>query len=164
MPYRDRTEYRPPTRLVGHVNRLVARLAVLGLTPRNTVALEVPGRRTGEPRRTALVSVAYAGNRYLVSLPGESEWVRNVRAAGCQATIRRWRARRVRLDEVPTDQRAPILKAYLTRRAYSKSPEYEAREFFGVAPDASLDELAALASRYPVFQIVDLASTGRSAS
>lgn len=156
MPYRDRAEYRPPTRVVAYINRLVARLAVLGLTPRNTVALEVAGRRTGELRRTALVSVDYAGERYLVSLPGESEWVRNVRAAGYRATIRRWRARPVRLDEVPIDGRAPILKAYLSKRAYSKSPEYEAREFFGASPDAPLDDLREIASGYPVFRIVDL--------
>jgi hypothetical protein len=43
--------------------------------------------------------------------------------------------------------------AYLSKRAYSKSPEFEAREFFGVSPDASLDDLAEIAERYPVFRI-----------
>jgi hypothetical protein len=60
----------------------------------------------------------------------------------------------VRLEEVSVDRRAPILKAYLSKRAFSKSSGYEAREFFGVPPNASLDELAAIADHYPVFQIV----------
>jgi hypothetical protein len=60
----------------------------------------------------------------------------------------------VHLEEVSVGRRAPILKAYLSKRAFSKSSAYEAREFFGVAPNASLDELAAIADRYPVFQIV----------
>jgi deazaflavin-dependent oxidoreductase (nitroreductase family) len=134
---------------------LVARLAALGLTPRDTIALEVPGRRTGKPRRTALVWAEHGGNRYLVSLAGESVWVRNVRAANYEVTLRRRCARRVRLEEMPVRQRAPILKAYLSKRAYSKSPDYEAREFFGVSPHATLQELGEVADRYPVFRIAE---------
>ncbi len=164
MTYRERIAYRPPTPGIVRVNRWVARLAVLGLTPRNTIALEVPGRRTGKPRRTALVSTHYGGSRYLVSLPGESAWVRNVRAADYHAVIRRLRATPVTLEEVPVDRRAPIIRAYLGQRAYSKSPEFEAREFFGVSPTATLDELAEIAPRYPVFRIVaDTSRGGRRA-
>jgi len=155
MPYRDRTDYRPPRPLVAQINRWVARLAALGLTPRDTVALEVPGRRTGRRYRTALVTTDYRGSRYLVSLPGEAEWVRNVRAAGYRATVRHWRAWPVRLQEVPAEDRPPILEAYLSKRAYSKSPEFEAREFFGVSPNATIDELAEIAAGYPVFRIVE---------
>jgi hypothetical protein len=43
--------------------------------------------------------------------------------------------------------------AYLSKRAYSKSPEIEAREFFGVSPKATLDQLAEIADRYPVFRV-----------
>jgi deazaflavin-dependent oxidoreductase (nitroreductase family) len=155
VPYRERVEYRPPRPLIARVNRVVARLAALGLTPRNTVALEVRGRRTGKLRRTALVLAEHDGNRYLVSLPGESAWLSNVRAANYEAAIRRFRAKRVQLEEVPAPERAPMLKAYLSKRAYSKTPEFEAREFFGVSPDATLEELGKIADRYPVFRIVE---------
>ena len=153
MPYRDRSLYRPPRRHIARVNRMVARLAVLGLTPGNTVALEVPGRQSGRLRRTSLVVAEHRSGRYLVSLAGESEWVRNVRANNCRASLRRLRSRPVRLVELPVVERPPVLKAYLSRRAYSKSPEFEAREFFGVSPGASLDDLAEIADRYPVFRI-----------
>jgi deazaflavin-dependent oxidoreductase (nitroreductase family) len=153
MPYRDRVRYRPPSPRVARLNRVIGRLAAVGLMPRDTVELEVTGRRTGRPRRVALVLTEYEGDHYLVSLAGEAEWVRNARAAGLRVTLRRWRAQRVRLHEVPADERAPILKAYLSKRATSKSPEYEAREFFGVPVDATLDDLAAIAPHYPVFRI-----------
>jgi hypothetical protein len=153
MPYRDRTEYRPPRRTIARVNRMVARLAVLGLTPKNTVALELPGRKSGRLRRTSLVVAEHGSSRYLVSLAGESEWVRNVRANDLRASLRRLRSRPVRLVELPTEERPPVLRAYLSKRAYSKSPEFEAREFFGTSPDASLEDLAEIADRYPVFRI-----------
>jgi hypothetical protein len=153
MPYRDRAEYRPPRRNVARVNRIVARLAVLGLTPANTVALEVPGRTSGRPRRTSLVVAEHDGSRYLLSLAGESEWVKNVRANKSLASLRRLRSKPVRLVELPAQARPPVLLAYLGKRAYSKSPEFEAREFFGVSANASLQDLAEIADRYPVFRI-----------
>ena len=153
MPYRDPGSYRRPRGRIAFVNRVVARLAALGLTPKNTISLEVPGRRTGRVRRTSLVVAELGGCRYLVSLAGESEWVRNVRANGSRASLRRLRSNPVYLAEIPVEERPPVLTAYLSKRAYSKSPECEAREFFGVSPDATPAQLAEIASRYPVFRI-----------
>jgi hypothetical protein len=153
MPYRDPGPYRPPRRNIALVNRAVARLAALGLTPKNTICLEVPGRRTGRLRRTSLVVAELGEYRYLVSLAGESEWVRNVRANGNRGSLRRRRSHPVCLVALPVKERPPVLEAYLSKRAYSKSPEFEAREFFGVKPNATLDQLAHIADRYPVFRI-----------
>jgi len=153
MPYKDPGKYRPPRRHIALVNRAVARLASMGLTPKNTVSLEVPGRRSGRVRRTSVVVAELEGCRYLVSLAGEAEWVRNVRANGNRASLRRRRLLPVHLVEVPVGDRPQVLKAYLSKRAYSKSPEFEAREFFGVSPNATLDQLAEIADRYPVFRI-----------
>jgi hypothetical protein len=61
MPYRDPGTYRRPRRHVALVNRAVARLAALGLTPENTICLEVLGRRSGRLRRTSLVVAELAG-------------------------------------------------------------------------------------------------------
>ena len=76
-----------------------------------------------------------------------------MRANNYRASLRRLRSKPVRLVELPLAERPSVLKAYLGKRAYSKSSEFEAREFFGVSPDASLDDLAEIADRYPVFQI-----------
>src|SRR6476659_2009967 len=86
--------------------------ASLGLPPRRQVGLEVKGRRTGRPRRLALVVTRYEGQQYLVSMVGEGEWVKNVRARG-EAHLISGRRRMVRLEEVPVERRAPIIKEYL---------------------------------------------------
>jgi F420H(2)-dependent quinone reductase len=56
--------------------------ASLGLPPRRQVGLEVKGRRTGRPHTLALVIAGHEGEQYLVSMLGECEWVKNVRAQG----------------------------------------------------------------------------------
>jgi hypothetical protein len=63
MPYRDRVDYRRPRPRIARLNRFVALLALLGLTPRDTIALEVRGRRTGKLRRTALVCAQHGADR-----------------------------------------------------------------------------------------------------
>src|SRR3974390_3915961 len=106
MPYKDPGKYRPPRRHIALVNRAVARLASMGLTHKNTVSLEVPGRRSGRVLRTSVFVAELEGCRYLVSLAGESEWVRNVRANGNRASLRRRRLLSVPLVEVPVGDRA----------------------------------------------------------
>jgi hypothetical protein len=56
------------------------------------------------------------------------------------------------LQEVPAEQRAPILKAYLQRAP-------GARPHFPVLPTAPLPEFERIAARYPVFRITE-AGTG----
>jgi hypothetical protein len=52
--------------------------------------------------------------------------------------------------EVPADQRAPVLQAYLSKRALSKSPTSAARGYFGVDAHPSLEALSNIAEHYPV--------------
>jgi deazaflavin-dependent oxidoreductase (nitroreductase family) len=130
----------------------------LGLSPRCAVVLEVPGRKSGLVRRTALVRVELGGSRYLVSLSGESEWVRNVRAAAGRAVVGRRRRCAVVLVEVPPAERPAVIRAYLRRAGRtgrSRGAANEARYYFGVAADPSMQELTAVADRYPVFRIVE---------
>src|SRR3990172_3385897 len=143
------TFYRRPTKLTQIMNRGMGWLASLGLTPSDTATLEVKRRRTGAVRSTVVTSVAHEGVRYLVSPRGESEWVRNVRAAGGEAAIRRRGRRSVRLEELAAEQRAPILKAYLGKTAAAT------RQHFGIDPKAEIAEFAAIAGRHPVFRVVE---------
>jgi hypothetical protein len=95
------------------------------------------------------------GENYLVSLAGESDWVRNLRAAGGKAVIRHSYTSRVRAEELPVEQRATILYAYLCKRALSKSPATAARDYFGVEAHPSLETLERIADRYPVFKLIN---------
>ena len=156
--YSARTLYRPPAGWYRRINNAVGPLLTsLGLAPRDAVTMEVRGRRSGKPRRVPILVTPYRGEDYLVSLSGESEWVRNVRAAGGQALIRRRGARRVRLDEVPAAERTEIIAEYLRRAAERSGPKAavkQARYYFGIGPDPSPERLAAITAHYPVFRVV----------
>jgi hypothetical protein len=118
------------------------------LSPRRAVTMEVPGRRTGRLVRVPVVVTDYEGERYLVSMLGEdANWVRNVRAAGGLVTLSRHRRERVRLVEVDTSDRAPILRLYL-----ALAPG--ARPHIPVDRRAPLADFEGIAGRYPVFRVL----------
>lgn len=78
------------------------------------MTLEVVARKSGRIVSLPLVMVSVDRQRYLVSMLGDdAQLVHNVRAAGGRAVLRRGGREEVQLEEVPTDQRAPILRAYL---------------------------------------------------
>ena len=142
------TFYRRPTKLTRAFNRFVSWLASLGFTPRDTVTLEAKGRSSGRVRSTVIIWVEHEGERYFVSPRGEAEWVRNVRAAGGEAVTHRRGRQTVRLEEVPAEERAPIIKAYLKKTARAT------QQHFGVEPKAEIGEFEGIAARHPVFRIV----------
>jgi hypothetical protein len=121
--------------------------ASFGLPPYRQVGLELRGRRSGHPHVIAMVIVTHAGTEYLVSMLGECEWVRNARAQR-EAWIVNRRRRKVRLEEVPVDLRAPIVKEYL-RLAPG------ARPHIGLGKHATLAACEGVAPRHPVFRIVN---------
>jgi len=125
----------------------------LGLTS-GTITLEVSGRKSGKPVRVSLTQVRLGDARYLVSLGGESQWVRNVRAADGQAMLLSRERTPVRLFEVPVEARAPILLAYVSQRAFTHSGKQSARHFFGLETPPTLEDMQGLADRYPVFAIL----------
>lgn len=154
--YTGREAYRPPPRWYVRLQPIGFAATALGLSPRDVAVLEVPGRRSGRVRRTTVVVVEHRRARYVVALAGESEWVRNVRASGGRALLRRRERRAVTLAEVPAAERAPVLRAYLLRggrRAGTPPVTRDAQNIFGVA-DADETELATVAPRYPVFRVM----------
>ena len=148
--------YRRPTKLTQVMNGALGWLASLGLTPSHMITLEVKGRRSGETRSTVMNMVEYEGEKYVVSPRGESEWVRNVRAAGGEAIIRHRGRRGVRLEEVVVEERAPILKKYLGENALST------KQHFGMDPKAEVAEFGAIAGRHPVFRVIEPGATEAS--
>jgi deazaflavin-dependent oxidoreductase (nitroreductase family) len=130
------------------LNGASAAVASTGATSNLMVTLEVIGRKSGRTVSLPLVVAVIDGERYLVSMLGENvQWVHNVRAAGGRAVLRSGGREEVRLEEVPADLRAPILKAYL-RRAPGARPHVP------VNKDAPLAEFEKVATAFPVFQVV----------
>ncbi len=136
-----------PTRLGKFASRALAWMSGKGLTPPILVTLQVRGRRSGRLHDTVLVVTEHEGQRYLVSMLGDgSDWVRNIRAAGGKAFLKRGQSLPVQLTEIPAGERTPILKAYCEVAT-------SGREHFPVRQDAPLSDFGAVAERYPVFRI-----------
>jgi deazaflavin-dependent oxidoreductase (nitroreductase family) len=138
---------RRPNWVARALNRAGAAAASRGIAPNYFATLEVIGRKS---RRTVSLPVVIAvvdGQRYLVSMLGErANWVQNVRAARGRAVLRRGGREEVALLEVPAEQRAPILKAYLQRAP-------GARPHVPVNKDAALVEFERVAAAFPVFRV-----------
>jgi hypothetical protein len=151
----DRWLYRGgrPNRLARLMNRISAIHFATGvLAPSNWVTLEVRGRRSGRTISFPLVVADYEGERYLVAMLGQdTNWVRNVRAAGGRAVLRHGSREPVCLDEVAPGLRAPILRRYL-----AVAPG--ARAHVPVDRHAPLEEFDRIAARIPVFRV----TAGRS--
>jgi deazaflavin-dependent oxidoreductase (nitroreductase family) len=133
-----------PTRLT---SAIVTPLVRLGIGPKHLYLLSVPGRRTGRTYQTPVSLVEREGRRWLVAPYGERNWVKNARAAGSVELRRGRRTERVRVEDVPPSDRAPILRAYLRQVPFTGS-------FFDAAPDAPLEAFASKAARHPVLRIL----------
>jgi len=129
------------------LNRAWATVASSGVASNYLVTLEVTGRKSGRIVSFPLVLAVVDGQRYLVSMLGDNvQWVLNVRAAGGSAVLRSGGREEIQLEEVPADQRAPILKAYL-QIATGAQPHVP------VNKDAALSEFEKIAAAFPVFRL-----------
>jgi deazaflavin-dependent oxidoreductase (nitroreductase family) len=130
------------------LNGAIANSASKSISPDGVVALEVIGRKSGRVISFPLVMVTVDGQRYLASMLGDNtQWVRNVRAVNGKAVLRSGGYKEVLLKEIPADQRAPILKAYL-----QAAPG--ARPHVPVDMDAPLAEFEKIAAEFPVFRLI----------
>jgi deazaflavin-dependent oxidoreductase (nitroreductase family) len=129
-------------------NRLVAALTRAGLSVAGSRVLEVPGRKSGEPRRTPVNPMTFEGARYLVAARGHTQWVRNLRASGSGRLLGGRRAEEFTASELPDAEKPELLREYLRRW------KWEVGAFFGgVDADASEEELRRIAPDHPVFRI-----------
>jgi deazaflavin-dependent oxidoreductase (nitroreductase family) len=130
-------------------NRMLNGLMGLGFSVWGSRVLEVRGRSSGEPRRTPVNLLSFDGARFLVAPRGETQWVRNLRAAGEGRLLLGRRSERFRAEEIVSDaEKVPILRAYLARW------KAEVGVFFdSVGPDSPEDELRDAAAKHPVFRI-----------
>ena len=130
-------------------NPLVAWLTRRGLSLAGSSVLRVRGRHSGEWRETPVNPLELDGQRYLVAARGETQWVRNMRAAGGgELRVGRRREPFSAVELRDDAAKPPILRAYLRRW------KWEVGAFFGgVGPDSPDPELIAEGRRHPVFRI-----------
>ena len=110
------------------VNRAVRIGVWLGRDIDGVHTLETTGRSTGRPRRTPVKLLELDTGRYVVSLRGESGWVRNLRQDPRARILFGRRAERVTAIELPADQRSPVVQTYLASAMREETRTALARE------------------------------------
>lgn len=130
------------------LNPTVQALTRLGISFWGSRILEVRGRKSGEWRAVPVNLLSLDGNDYLIAPRGETQWVRNLRVAGEGRLKVGMRTTAFEAEELSDADKPHILRPYLERW------KWEVGQFFeGVGPDASEEELAAIAPNHPVFSI-----------
>jgi deazaflavin-dependent oxidoreductase (nitroreductase family) len=118
-----------------------------GISVWGSRVLEHRGRRSGAVHHTPVNLLTIGAEDYLVAARGETEWVRNVRAADGQLVLILGRHRQPRSAvEIPIAERTEILRAYLRRWKFEVGMFFE-----GVGPDSTAAQFEAVAARHPVF-------------
>ena len=129
-------------------NRVVAVLTRVGVSVWGSRELRVRGRRSGEWRTTPVNLLTYETRRYLVAPRGETQWVRNLRAAGTGDLRLGRRVESFHATELTDAEKTPVLRAYLRRW------KAEVGVFFdGVSAKSADEDLKRIAPDHPVFLI-----------
>jgi hypothetical protein len=132
------------------VNRMVMALNRLGLAVGTQHILSIPGRKSGKLRSTPVSLLTVGGQRYICTV-GETDWVKNARAAGWGYLARGRKRERVALIELPVEQRGRVLREFPIQVPHGV-------QFFqmtlGLSPDP--EAFAAAAPQCPVFRVDSL--------
>ncbi|WP_019927104.1 nitroreductase family deazaflavin-dependent oxidoreductase [Nocardia sp. BMG111209] len=143
------TRYIGPTGFDPIFNKVANWLPRLGISVAGSRLLAVRGRKSGEWRTTMVNLLVDAdGVRYLVAPRGNTQWVRNLRAAG-SGELRLGRSTETfTAVEVADADKVPVLRLYLQKWGWEVG-----RFFEGVTKDATDTELTDIAPGFPVFRI-----------
>jgi deazaflavin-dependent oxidoreductase (nitroreductase family) len=150
-----------PTRYVAPGGRMdtwsaavVRWLTARGISLYGSRVLVVRGRKSGEPRSNPVNLLELDGERYLVAPRGNTQWVRNVRAAGRAELHLGRRAEPVLLTEVPVEDRLPVLRVYLERWGWEVGRFVE-----GLTKGSTDAEVMVVAPGMPVFRVTTAPAT-----
>jgi deazaflavin-dependent oxidoreductase (nitroreductase family) len=132
-------------------NRLVQTASSMGISVWGSRTLWLRGRSSGEWRSNPVNLLSVDGDHYLVAPRGETQWVRNLRAAG-EGELRVGRkVQRFASTELENADKVDVLRAYLKRW------KVEVGVFFdGVSASSPTDELERIAPNHPVFRLTFL--------
>lgn len=146
----------PPSFVRLFLNPIVRRLVATRLPMGPNVLISVPGRKTGVLHSTPVALIETSGRRWVIGAFGETEWVRNLRAAG-RATITGGReSDQVTAVELPpaeaVDFFRDVLRPYVRRTRFGLLMVRTISRLFLGAFDA-IDRPAEAAQGRPVFEL-----------
>jgi len=143
------TRYEEPNRVAQAANTVIRWLAELGISIAGTRAMRVRGRKSGKQRGVVINLLTVDDVDYLVSPRGNTQWARNVRAAGVVEVGPRWRSELARVSEVEDAAKPELLRRYLARW-YWQVKGYVG----GLTPNSTDEQMLAAAPTIPVFVLV----------
>lgn len=141
--------YLKPGWFTKHVfNRLVQVLTSIGISVWGSRTLWLRGRSSGEWRSNPVNLLSFNGDNYLVAPRGETQWVRNLRAAGNGELRVGRKVQSFAATELNNAEKTDVLRAYLKRW------KLEVGIFFdGVSATSPITELDRIAPNHPVFRL-----------
>jgi hypothetical protein len=144
--------YQRPDWFTKHVfNRFIAVATRLGVSVWGSRVLRVKGRKSGEWRSSPVNLLTIGNTQYLVAPRGQTHWVRNIRVTGEGELLLGNHVQRIKVAEIPDEQKVPILRDYLRRW------KFEVGMFFGgVGAESSDADLRRIAPDHPVFRVEPL--------
>lgn len=134
-----------PARSLNGVIRVL--VGTLGVPLPRCAVLRVHGRNSGVLREVPLLIGHHRGSRYLVAPRGNTEWARNLTAAGWGELVRGRRVERVTALPIDGAERVDAIAAYLS------SYGWLTRNLFGLPRKPGRERLAAIAPGHPTFRI-----------
>lgn len=143
------TRYDEPDLVARATNAVFRWLAEAGISIAGTRALRVRGRTTGKLRGVVVNLMTVDGRDYVVSPRGNTQWVRNARAAGELEMGPRWRGRTVRIVEVADDAKLDLLKRYVDRWFWEVKGHVG-----GLTPQSTDEQIRAVAPSIPIVELL----------
>lgn len=136
---------------VGFFNPIASRLLRMGPLLGPNALITVRGRKSGVPRTTPVALVELDGRRWVVGTFGETNWVRNLRAAG-EATLKVGRKEtRVAATELGQKDRAAFFAERLG--PYARRLRVGPLVLSILGAREILDDPARAAEHRPVFEL-----------
>lgn len=144
------TTHRVPG-FVGFINPVARRLIKIGPLLGPNALITVRGRKTGQPRTTPVALVSLEGRQWVIGTFGETNWVRNLRAAGV-ATVTVGKSHTdVKATELDLPQRTAFFRD--TVGPYARSLFVGPVLLAVLGAREILDDPSAAAEHRPVFEL-----------
>ena len=144
----DEPHFLKPTAVDSLFNRLFGLLVRFGIGLEHNYLLEVRGRKSGKVFKTPVNLLLLDGKTYLCASRGETQWVRNARAAGRVGLSKGSHREEYRVRELPVAERPLPLKVFLERFATS------VQRYYPVKKGAPVEAFEECAKTMPVFELI----------
>ena len=129
-----------------------AAMLKLGIGFKHNFILEVRGRKSGKAFTTPVNLLFLNGRTYLCAVRGDTQWVRNARAAGRVTLTKGSRREDYAVRELPVVERPEPLKEFLDRFAMS------VQRFYSVKKGAPVSAFEECAKIMPVLELTKASS------